>query len=260
MGNKSSLSVMAPWKLVISQLSLLCYQMFRAAERKLEKLWDLTSCRWWTRVVKAVFACIGLSTCIRRWDLKAGHGILRRRKCCSVLFISWPLLIMSWRKALNIFHWGTHWNLAGLHAHGGFLCQVWFCTFTLLSLLTPLQPWFCSQAFSRACRTSCVLDLSGFGCRCQDASNKKNYQVTRSKQIKKQLCFTQCIDRLFSLLIVWKWTSVQKAIEHVHEIIQSRTIKHKDTASHSRDPWSRVGRLEGDSFFILLGADKFWQI
>lgn len=251
---------MAPWKLVISQLSLLCYQMFRAAEWKLEKLWDLTSCRWWTCVVKAVFACIGLSTCIRRWDLKAGHGILRRRKCCSVLFISWPLLIMSWRKALNIFHWGTHWNLAVLHAHGGFLCQVWFCTFTLLSLLTPLQPWFCSQAFSRACRTSCVLDLSGFGCRCQDASNKKNYQVARSKQIKKQLCFTQCIDRLFFLLIVWKWTSVQKAIEHVHEIIQSRTIKHKDTASHSRDPWSRVGRLEGDSFFILLGADKFWQI
>lgn len=129
-----------------------------------------------------------------------------------------------------------------LHTHGGFLCQVWFCTFTLLSLLSPPQPWFCSQAFSRACRTSCVLELSGFGCRCQDASNKKNYQVARSKQIEKQLRFTQCIVRLFSLSVLWKWTSVQKATEHICERIQSRTIKHKDTASYSRDPWSSVGR------------------
>lgn len=154
-----------------------------------------------------------------------------------VLFISWPL-----DKGPYVFHCGTHWSLAVLHAHGGFLCQVWFCTFTLLSLLSPLQPWFCSQAFSRACRTSCVLELSGFSCRCQDASNKKNYQVARSKQIEKQLCFTQCIVRLFSLSIVWKWTSVQKATEHIRERIQSRTMKHKDAASHSRDPWSSVGR------------------
>lgn len=137
-----------------------------------------------TWVVKAVFAFIGLSSCIEKWDLKAGHGILRRK---------WELTSANHvlDKGPYVFHWGTYWTLAVLHAHGGFLCQVWFCTFTLLSLLSLLQAWFCSQAFSRACRTSCVLELSGFGYRCQDASNKKNYQVALSKQIEKQLCFTQ---------------------------------------------------------------------
>lgn len=93
-------------------------------------------------------------------------------------------------KGTEVFHWGTHWSLAVLHARGGFLCQVWFHTFTLSSLLSPLQPCFCSQAFSRAWRTGCVLELSGFGCRCQDASNKKNYLVAHSKQIKTALLNT----------------------------------------------------------------------
>lgn len=136
----------------------------------------------------------------------------------TVLIISWPLLVMFWTKALTFSTEAL--TVAWLHTHGGFLCQIWFCTFTLWSLLSlsTLQPWFCSQGFSRACRTSCVLELSAFGCGCQDASNKKNYWVARSKQIKKQLSFTQWTVRFISLSIVWKWTSVKKQ-EYIHEII-----------------------------------------
>lgn len=123
-GNKTT--AMATWKLVIAQL-LNIRDCKMNANRAVGPLFSQMIDTW---VVKVLFIALAFQLhqemASKGWTWDVDEE--------KVLLLYYSLLTSASHvldKGPEVFCWGTHWSLAVLHTCGGFLCQVWFCTFTL---------------------------------------------------------------------------------------------------------------------------------